>query len=77
MLLGRFRGDVEQDQAAAIDVLQLQPYRFEWFARQQVHRARCALYPQAGADRRRYADADIALHEDHALLADHQRHRQR
>jgi hypothetical protein len=46
------------------------------FARAQVDRAARALYAQVFADACRHADAHVAVDEDHALLADHQRHGQ-
>ena len=75
-VLRRLGGDVEQDQRAGFHVLQLQPRGRNRLARPQVDRATRTLHAQVVADAGRYADAHIAVDEDHALLADHQRHRQ-
>jgi hypothetical protein len=76
-VLGRLGRDVQQDQRAGVGVLQLQPRGLDRLAGAQVHRAACALYAQAFAHARRHADADVAVDEHDALLADLQRHRQR
>lgn len=55
----------------------MQPGRFDWLARQQVDGPGGALHAQAATDRCGYADADIALDEDDALLANHEWYGQR
>jgi len=75
-VLRRLGGDVEQDQRAGFHVLQLQPRGRNRLARPQVDRAARTLHAQVVADAGRHADAHIAVDEDQALLADHQRHRQ-
>ena len=76
-VLGGLCGDVQQNQRAAVGILQLQPRGFDRFAGAQVDRTAGTLHTQPVAHAGRHADAHVAIHEHDALLTDLQRHGQR